>query len=365
MPKPPNVAGAMQPLFEAVSNAVHATQERYDENVSSNGRVIVTVNTNRRKKNVWASVEDNGSGLDKSNWEAFTTTDTDNKIRIGGKSVGRLMWLGCFENITVDSIFKAESNQLRRRRFTFKLVMNDQIQDIQEDDAERFSKCYFHVRFKGLRNNGYREQFPGRGGFVFQHLTSHFLPTFIGGRSPQLSVRVGDETREYPDAISEIVHCKEATETITKESYGDLKLTLMECDKVASADLTGQHFVHFIAHYRTVHSHRIDSKLGLSHFGNNNDRMFHAIVTSEFLDNNINQERTAFIFEDVVIEKIINDVCWKKIKTFLTKPLAMLKCKQQDKIKSITETYPSVSFGDVEKLQERIPSGELKADAIY
>ena len=365
LPKPTNVAGAMQPLFEAVSNAIHATQERYGENVSSIGRVIVTVITNRKKEGVSASVKDNGSGLDKSNWRAFTTTDTDNKIQTGGKGVGRLMWLDCFENIKVSSVFKTENGQFHRREFRFKLAMDDQIQDIKNEDLEGVAECCFCVRFEGLRNNGYRKEFPGRNSFVFQHLTSHFLPMFIGGQCPQLSVHVGDETREYPDAISDIVHRREATEDVETKVYGQLKLTLMECDKVASAYLKGQHFVHFVAHNRTVHSQCINGKLGFTHFGPNNDRVFHAIVTGAFLDKNINQERTAFVFDDAVIEKIINEICWERVEKFLAEPLALLKGQQQNTIGSITSTYPSVAFAELEELQMHVPSGEIKPDAIY
>ena len=52
-----------------------------------------------------AIVEDDGVGLDKKNLEAFITTDTDNKIQIGGKGVGRLMWLDCCQHIRVDSVY--------------------------------------------------------------------------------------------------------------------------------------------------------------------------------------------------------------------------------------------------------------------
>lgn len=365
LPKPTNVAGAMQPLFEAVSNAIHSTQGRYGERVASDGRVIVTVNTNRNKDDVWVSVEDNGAGLNDKNWDAFTTTDTDNKIKIGGKGVGRLLWLDCFDNISVSSVFRDEEGEFCRREFKFKLALEDQIQDLKQEKAQGASDSVFHVRFSGLRDNGYRAKFPGRDSFVFQHLTSHFLPTFIGGRSPKMSVHVGDETREYPSAISDIVHRRETLETIETEEYGELNLTLMECDKVASADLKGRHFVHFIAHDRTVHSQCIDGKLGLNYFGEGNDRVFHAIVTGKFLDTNVNQERTAFIFEDAVIERMINDVCSEKVDIFLAEPLALLKGEQRGTIETITATYPSVAFGDVEELQERVPSGELKPDAIY
>lgn len=365
LPKPTNVAGAMQPLFEAISNAIHSTQSKYGDRVATTGRIFVTVNTNRKKENLWATVEDNGRGLDDDNWDAFTTTDTDNKIEIGGKGVGRLMWLDCFEKISVESVFLDEHGLFQKRSFGFRLALEDQFENHKIEVATDAVDTSFFVKFSGIRDNGYYKRFPGRGDYVFQHLTSHFLPTFIGGSCPQISVTVGDEARQYPDAISEIVHKKVVKTPPASDEYRELTLTLMELDKVASADLKGKHFVHFIAHDRTVHSQRIDSKLGLDYFGPNNDRVFHAIVTGPFLDGNVNQERTAFIFEDVIIERIINDVCTSYIDKFLAVPLAKLSKEQRGKIEQITQTYPSVAFGDTDELQGRVPSGELKEDAIY
>ncbi len=364
LPKPANVADALQPLFEAVSNAIHATQARFPTDVATKGRVVVTVSTDRKKEGVWASVEDNGRGLDEENWEAFITTDTDHKIAIGGKGVGRLLWLDCFERISVISVFD-DGGGLKRRSFKFVLELDDQIKDVTVAEVIDATEPSFHVRFDGLRSNGYLEKFPGRGNFVFQHLTSHFLPTFIGGRCPTISVHVGDESRTYPEAINEIVRRRAPEIQMETEEYGTLKLTMMECDKVASADLKGSHFIHFIAHDRTVHSQSIDAKLGLKYFGANDDSVFHGIVRGEFLDTNVNQERTKFLFEDVILDRIINDVCSSHIELFLEEPLAKLKGEQKKTIEAITATYPSVAFGDTEELQKRVPSGELKGDAIY
>lgn len=364
LPKPTNVTGALLPLFEAVMNAVHSTQAKFAAAVAQEGRVIVTVSTDRKKESVWATVEDNGIGLDTNNWEAFKTTDTDNKIMIGGKGVGRLLWLDCFDKISVNSVF-ADGGSFKRRTFRFVLSMEDQIQDEKVEDAKGEGASSFHVRFEGLRSNGYLEKFPGRGNFVFQHLTSHFLPTFIGGRCPEVSVHIGDETKRFPSAIDEIVHRRDPELVIETDEYGTLRLTLMECEKVASADLKGSHFVHFIAHDRTVHSQAIDGKLGLGLFGEGDDRVFHAILTGKFLDNNVNQQRTAFNFEDAVIDKIINDVCVEHIERFLEEPLGRLRGAQREKIESLVESYPSLAFGSTEELQEKVPSGELKKDALY
>jgi hypothetical protein len=364
LPKPTNLVAALQPLFEAISNAIHSTQGKFGEEVARSGSVIVTVNTDRKKENVWATVEDNGFGLDENNWNAFTTTDTDNKLKIGGKGVGRLLWLDCFRETEISSVFDCAQGR-KRRTFRFILALENQIQDHKVTDATSETSTSFHVRFTGLRNNGYLDKFPGRGNFVFQHLTSHFLPVFIGGQSPIVIVHIGDETKQYPEAINSIVHRKEPEISLITEEYGTLKLILMECNKVASADLRGSHFVHFIAHDRTVHSQSIDGKLGLKYFGDTEDHVFHAILTGEYLDDNVNQERTAFVFEDAVIERIINDICTEHIERFLAEPLSRLSGAQKKKIEEITQTYPSVAFGDTEELQAKLPSGELNGDAIY
>jgi hypothetical protein len=365
LPKPTTVAAAMQPLFEAISNSIYSVQAKFGDTVTTHGRVEVTVSTDRKKEKVWATVEDNGAGLDEKNWDAFTTTDTDNKILSGGKGVGRLLWLDCFKHIEVTSVFDDPGGKRMRRSFEFVLTQDDQIRAHRLEPAPPASATSFFVRFEHLCDNGYLAKFPGRDSFIFQHLTSHFLPTFIGGRCPRVSVYVGDETRRFPDDIDKIVYRKDTAVRIEADPYGILYLTLMECDKVASSDLKGSHFVHFIAHDRTVHSQNIDGKLGLKYFGPDSDRVFHAILTGEFLDRNVNQERTAFMFEDAIIERIINDVCSDHIERFLAEPLSLLGGEQRERIQEITETYPSVAFGSTEELQAKLPSGELNPDAIY
>ena len=60
LPKPTNVTGALQPLFEAVSNAIHSTLGRFGDGVAQNGKVVITVLTNRAKDKVSAIVEEIG-----------------------------------------------------------------------------------------------------------------------------------------------------------------------------------------------------------------------------------------------------------------------------------------------------------------
>ncbi len=365
LPKPARTSEALQPLFEAVSNSIHSTQSKFKKAVGSKGKIIVTVDVERDDAPLSVVVEDNGVGLDKKNYDAFVTTDTDNKIEIGGKGVGRLLWLDCFEEIHIESYY-AEQSTMRHRRFDFRLSPTDQIENLSDRKVTSApASTGMTVTFTGLRANRYRDKFPKRPAYVFQHFTSHFLPIFIGKKSPLITVHCGDKTWDFPGAIDDIIYRRKDVPNIPTNDFGPLSLTLMECDRVASADLTGSHFVHFIAHDRTVHSQRIDAKLGLKYFGADADRVFHACLIGDYLDQNVNQERTRFTFEDAVIETIVNDVCMPEIEAFLAEPLHELKEKQGQIVSTILETYPSVAFGNVGELQKHIPIGELNDDAIF
>lgn len=366
LPKPRRLSDALQPLFEAISNAIHSTQERYGDQVSDEGRIYIDVQLPKDKAELAITVGDNGMGLNERHFEAFITTDTDNKIAIGGKGVGRLLWLDCFANIKIQSFYLAQDGTNRSRKFTFVLSNKNQITDYEDAAADRQTPEYgMNIRFEGLRSNAYAELFPKRGAYIFQHFVSHFLPVLIGGRCPRVTIICAGDSREYPKDIGDIICRQEHRPDIEVDPYGKLDLTLMECEKVASSDLKGNHFIHFIAHDRTVTSQKIDGKLGFSYFGAENDRVFHACLKGEYLDTHVNQERTSFLFEDSVIDNIVNEVCMPHVQSFLAEPISDVKLKQQEVLEKITGIYPSVSFGTVEELQKHIPLGELQDDAIY
>jgi hypothetical protein len=362
LPKPRRSADALQPLFEAVSNSIQSTREKFKGQVGSRGIIRIEVVTERKAGFISASVEDNGVGLDRRHYQAFLETDTDNKLQIGGKGVGRLLWLDCFDRIRIESRYK-DGPGIKFRTFDFKLAPVDQIKNPKHGKASG-SDTGMSVNFSGLRDNGYKSKFPGRSKYVAQHFISHFLPLFIGRECPRITLHCG-ETYEFPEAIDNIVLRREDVKKIGSKRFGNFALTMMECDKIASSDLKGTHFVHFIAHDRTVHSQAIDGKLGFKHFGGSGKSVFHACIFGEFLDKNVNQERTGFTFEDSVLEEIVNEACMPKIEAFLSEALASHSKEQQKIIGKVVSAYPSVEFGSSKELQKIVPLGELNGDAIY
>lgn len=357
LPKPKTTREAMQPVFEAISNAIHATEARFENDVTKKGKIFFEAETDRKKENVSIYIEDNGVALNTANYEAFLQTDTENKISFGGKGVGRLLLLSAFSDIVYDSIDKNGN----RKHFRFKLSNSDQIIDLPNGKMKTQGTS---VKLSGIRKD-YESKFPGRGEYIRRHFNSHFLPVLISDKCPQIEVVVGEESYTYPAAIDEIIRRKKRSDLTTVENYDLTHMLMMECDAEASSDLKGTHFIHFIAHGRTVHSEKIDQKLGFKKFGEDEESVFHACVYGDFLDDNVNQQRTSFEFEDQTLRSIINDALMKEIKKFLKAPLKEHKKNQRKKIKKIVKSYPSVGFAGIKKLQKSVPTGELKPDALY
>lgn len=364
LPKPASVTDSLQPTFEAVSNAIQAITTRFRKTTHRRGVVSVVITLPKRRRELRIVVSDNGIGLDKTNWEAFLTTDTENKIEIGGKGVGRLLWLDCFDMISVRSIYLSGKVK-NERRFKFRLSNDEQITELSVTRVSGDADVGTEISLNGFRRAEYRDNFPKRKGIIFQHVLSHFLPVFVGGNSPQVDVTIDDETRSYPSELDNFISKREDVDPIENSDFGPLRLIMLECHKSASSDLKGTHFIHFVANNRTVVSQAIDNKLGFKAFGDNNDRVFHACLFGQYLDRNVNQERTGFNFSDSKLDDIVSDICMPYIGAFLIVPMREHGGQQREIIDQIVETYPSVEFGPMEELQSHIPIGELHDDAVY
>ena len=103
--KLPTTKGLMA-LFEVVSNSIHAIKEAKEkELISDNGKISIKVYRNvgllENEGDLFIDnspitsivVKDNGIGLNEENFKSFIETDSDHKIQIGGKGVGRFVCL--------------------------------------------------------------------------------------------------------------------------------------------------------------------------------------------------------------------------------------------------------------------------------
>lgn len=120
------------PLFEVISNSIHAIlekREKIDNNL--NGKIVIKTIRNGEELTLKQvsdieeypinsfNVIDNGIGMDNSNIKSFAEFDSDKKAEIGGKGIGRLVCLKAFKKMRIKSIY-LEKGCYFIRKFDYK-----------------------------------------------------------------------------------------------------------------------------------------------------------------------------------------------------------------------------------------------------
>lgn len=358
LPKPSNYTQAMQPLFEAVSNAFYAIEDIYGDGVGSKGKVNIRIDGLSDIENISIEISDNGIGLDKDRFEAFCEVDTAFKKEKGGKGVGRLFWLDAFREIKVQSIYR-DGDELIKRSFRFELNNTEQI--IDEDPNENWQGRTAQgtsIYFKGIRTEEYSDYFPKLSSTFLRYFSAHFIADFLVGNGSKVSVDINGEITQYPKEISEMVVGNEmTTETISHEKFGDLSIIGFTCKKEASTGLDGGHQLHLLANGRTVETREIDNLLGLKYLSNGEETelLFHGCVSGEYLNSRVNEGRTAFNISEKILKELSRQ-CSEQVKQdFLSDQIDGYKAERKQSYFNFVERYPIYGFDDVDKQLDKVP----------
>lgn len=299
---PASPVNALIPLFEAVSNALHAVEAEWGDRTTASGRIEIEVH--RRDGVETGSVQgftvrDNGIGLNKDNWDSFRTSDSAFKVSRGGKGVGRLAWLKAFGNCEIVSRF-GEPNATIRRSFTFALRKGKNpihAHKLVRDEAGE--RCGTTVRLHPFHVN-FEAHCPKRTTTLAAKLVGHFLTYFAVGKVPTMTLVDGGEIIDLVRYYSEnqqrseidIVEVKldPASEPLEFQVYHVLlrkQLKFLEA---------GLHWLFFAGNERVAEQDAIDGQLGLRYVGEGEDCVYVGLVTGTYLDGHVNQERTGFSF---------------------------------------------------------------------
>ena len=98
---PASSVNSLIPLFEAVSNGLHAIETKWKADAAASGEISIEIlrrDSEEEKSVLGFEVRDNGIGMNELNWKSFRTSDSDFKMQRGGKGVGRLAWLKAFQS---------------------------------------------------------------------------------------------------------------------------------------------------------------------------------------------------------------------------------------------------------------------------
>lgn len=300
---------AFLPLFEAVVNSIHATEDRFGETVAERGRVDVRICRQPQPQlpgvpgrppvsNITAvRIEDNGIGFTAANQAAFETADSTAKMDRGGKGVGRFTWLVVFDRASVTSVYQAASGEPRRRTFTFTPTGTGVVEHADEpaSNGEHLATSVELVGPKKKYLDGLRKS----AEVIAERLFEHCFNTIVLGRCPKITV-----IDELPDGEERFV---------INDRLGELTLHEPEPLVVGMHSLVVRHVerphksgrrheAHLCAHERVVTSFSLAqvSDLGSEPLGkaDKHPAVHHLFVSGVALDEAVDPTRTRLDLPD-------------------------------------------------------------------
>lgn len=299
---------ALLPLFEAVANSFHAIEEFHNSNNgivkivikrSPADRCLPEMDNNDRINSI--QIIDNGIGFNDENYKSFLLLDSDKKVKIGGRGIGRLMWLKAFRSVQIKSYFETkEGLQSKEFQFTEKGISN--VTGLSDDNI--FNQHGSCVELQDLRKE-YAQHIPNSLISIANALVEHFLEYFLLRENIIQKFDICDENESIniKELIDKEVHSKVKETTYIKGKEFCLFHT-------KSSSSSKKHCVVLCASGRKVKEIQLQDKIsGL--YGpiieDNNPLYYIGYLKSDFLDDKVSSDRTAFNIEQNNKESLLPD----------------------------------------------------------
>lgn len=296
----------LQPLFELISNAIHSIEEAEAKGIIDRGSGTITIDCIRNGLHETLeqlgdidiypinsfTVTDNGIGLDEENFKAFTETDTDHKIDIGGKGVGRFVCLKAFRELNIRS-FYIEDGQTKSVQFDFKQT-KEGFHNFSTPSVNGISNGSI-IKLNTIKEE-YQKNLPKELVSVAREIIAHFQLYFIRNTNPSIIVRNQNNLQYNLVTLFR-------SEFRSDVKSGDFNLGDRNFELYLTKSTEFQsHKIHFCAHNRSVITEGLYSKLidlGKKPIEEIDYRFFYqAYVVSDVLDENVDTERIGFNFPD-------------------------------------------------------------------
>lgn len=299
-----NVAGRVKkirtdnflvPLFEAISNSVHAIEARE----ITTGEIVVDLVRRPHQQDLLAHAEempitgfivtDNGIGFNEPNLTSFCEADSTFKASIGGKGVGRFAWLKFFEKASVESVFK-EGGTHKRRRFTFSTTGVDDTEplEVMAEPGTTVTLSPLKPVYEPKTRRSLEQ--------ISIALVEHFIAYLVTDGLPRLVVRDGAAERELRDLYGRSIGRHATTKSFALDGL-EFRATAIRFY------LGGQtHAAFFCGDKRAaekIHLNKRDAFFSRKFTDDDlNQYSYLLFVESKYLDGIVNDDRDGFQFPD-------------------------------------------------------------------
>lgn len=330
----PNPKNALFPLFEAVMNSIHAIEERFGRDQISNGVIEIGL---IRGEDICTgfTIRDNGIGFNTVNVDSFTRMDSQTKVAIGGKGVGRLLWLKVLKEAHVTSTY-CDEGSVKTIDFDFCLdaPLKGMSTEANGDPNQIGTLINLHPYY-----DEYARQIPKKMLTVANRILAHFISYFVNISHPNISISDNSDTINLFDQFTESI-ARDKDYTFSMElsaAKADLTLHCFLLPKSISDDEKSTNALYLGANGRAVKRFDMDAVLGLKAI--DGKYAFLGYVESIVLDDAVNETRTEFSLSDDEVEAIV-DEAKAKVREFLAPELEKIRERQTKMIISLRQEHP-------------------------
>ncbi len=286
------------PLFEAIVNSIHAIEEAKIKNGQINivvkrniAGLLITDNEQLRIAPIIGfEITDNGIGFNNENFESFCVSDTQKKRHIGGKGVGRFLWLKAFSQVNVKSVFR-QNGKLMERSFGF-VLDNDPIMNHQCDSTKK-KDVVTNVLLQDLLPQ-FSEGIPRSLENIAYRIIEHCLEYFVLDRMPAITLSDDLDEVDLVPLYQEMVSNSEKSEF----QIDGHKFVLFHFLLTAHTGMF--HRLNYCAAHRVVDYDKLDNKdipnlpAKIESMEKDSTLIYMGYLSSKFLDTHVNQQRTGF-----------------------------------------------------------------------
>ena len=298
------------PVYEAVVNSIHAIEEAGLPPLE--GRIRLRIKRDPTEPALSLApgkpgpeptariadfiITDNGIGFHDANMQSFETLDSDYKANLGGRGMGRLLWLKAFDHARIESVFESPNGTHVRRSFTFR--SDGGIVEHEFHEMPAGTPRITEVRLEGF-NEKYRQVSNKTAPTIARGLLEHCLWYFLRpGSAPLITVSDDDQELDLHQMYDHYMLSQTAKEDITVKG-NPFSLTHVHL----SAEMAKPHCIAYCASNRVVQEESLFGRIiGLYKqplLEQGAAFAYSCYVTSPYLDQNVRSERTAFnIAED-------------------------------------------------------------------
>ena len=362
----PSQDNALLPLFEAITNSIHAVQDKFESDWKTKGNIEVFILSNKDGKVQDITIEDNGIGLNYDNFKSFKTTDSPYKIKKGGKGIGRLSWLKAFEKVHISSIFEYDCKKYKRE-FDFRLDEDEPISSHIVSEVDYKEKTGTNIILKNMKDS-YVNKFPEKINIVVQKALFHFLPMLIAG-APSIHFINDSDDSDIKEIFQEHKY-NEQTFTIKMDDEDTTEFTLQNImiDKKIISEKS--HMIYFAANERIVGSHNISNQIGLSkHFAyKDHDVYYVGIISGEYMNGAVVDARNGFYMDEKFRQALIKKVLSNIESDYLKDQIDYLLEVKTKRLEGVLTEYPRYSYMITDKktwAKSYLPANALNEEDIF